>query len=296
MKKTALLLITFLLGAGSGQAVDKYETIRITGCTLQPVDSTAALPMLCYAFDGSPSEGVSKMVIFINTGDRLFLSVINDDTASHEFKWTFEAGTTAILPGDTATMTFQPTSSGVYPFIDNANYPFNVARGLSGAVIVKDPSDNARDFVWFLNDHDVEWANALASGVPVDISSYLAEYFTINGQSFPNTTSDTLASVTGVVNEEMNIWVANGGLLVHSMHFHGYHVNLMSKNGNPFQQPYSKDTFPVKRGEGFHLRFKPHQPGIFPMHDHILMAVTSKGVYPNGMLVLLNITETKEGF
>ena len=296
MKNIILTLALLFLAVETASAIDRYETARITSCTLQPVDSTSPLPMLCYALNGSPSAGVSKTIIFMNTGDRLFLSVINGDTAAHGFKWTFETGTTSIPPGDTVTVVFQPVSSGAYPFIDGTNYPFNVARGLSGAVIVKDPSDNARDYVWFLNDHDVEWSNALASGGTVNASGYLADYFTINGQSFPNTTGDTLASVTGTVNEQINIWIINGGLLVHSMHFHGYHVGLLSRNGVSFQQPYSKDTFPVKQGEGFHTRLTPHQPGIFPVHDHILMSVTSKGVYPNGMLVLLNISQTGEEF
>jgi len=291
MKKIVMAFLGILLIIFSLTAQNRYETIQIIPGDFVPVDSSAVLPITGFMYANSQTVEFCRMIIFMELGETLNLSVINNDSELHGFKWTFETNGVQIAPGDTAELVFEPPAPGAYPFIDDTEYPFNVARGLSGVVIVKAPGDTARDFVWFLNDHDQEWLNALANGNPVDPASYLADYFTINGYSYPQTTTDTLASVTGVVNEAINIWVVNGGLQVHSIHFHGYHVELLSRNGIAYPQPYSKDTFPVKPGEGLHTRLVPQQAGLFPVHDHSLTAVTAKGFYPNGMLLLLNISE-----
>jgi FtsP/CotA-like multicopper oxidase with cupredoxin domain len=272
-------------------AEDQFESIQINQGIFEPVDSSGPFPIVGFAFADSPTVEISRMVIFIDTGDRLKLTVTNNDSDPHGFKWTFEEDEIVIMPGDTAKLTFEPSAPGVYPFIDGTEYPFNVARGLSGVVIAKEPGDTARDFVWFLNDHDVEWLNALANGTSVAPGSYLADYFTINGFSYPDTLQDTHGAVKGNVNEPINIWVVNGGLQAHSIHLHGYHIDILSKNGDPYPQPYSKDTFPVKPGAGLHTRLVPFQSGKFPVHDHSLTAVTAKGFYPNGMMLLLDITE-----
>lgn len=285
------LTVAVLATAFSVSAEDQLETIQINHGVFEPVNSSGVLPIVGFALADSASVEISKMVIFMELGDRLNLTVINNDSKSHGFNWTFEEDGIEIMPGGTATVTFEPSAAGAYPFIDGTDYPMNVARGLSGVVIVKEPEDQANDFVWFLNDHDVEWLNALDDGKIVDPASYKADYFTINGLSYPETTEDSLGAVTGTVDEPINIWVVNGGLQSHSLHFHGYHVNVLSKNGEPYPQPYSKDTFPVKPGEGLHTLLVPSQPGTFPVHDHSLTAVTAKGFYPNGMLTLLTITD-----
>jgi FtsP/CotA-like multicopper oxidase with cupredoxin domain len=280
-----------LATAFSVSAEDQFETIQINRGVFEPVDSSDVLPIVGFAFADSTRIEISKMVIFMELGDRLNLTIANKDSKYHGFNWTFEEDGIEIMPGGTAIVTFEPSDSGAYPFIDGTDYPFNVALGLSGVVIVKEPEDRANNFVWFLNDHDVEWLNALDGGKILEPASYKADYFTINGLSYPKTTEDSLGAVTGTVNEPINIWVVNGGLQSHSLHFHGYHVNVLSKNGDPYPQPYSKDTFPVKPGEGLHTLLVPSQPGTFPVHDHSLTAVTAKGFYPNGMLTLLTITD-----
>ena len=289
MKKIILTLLFVLIGTLSAE--DIFETIKIIPGAMTPIDDSGNLPIVGFAPVDSPTVAFSRMIIFMTVGERLNLSVINNDNEVHGFRWTFGGSDVTILPDDTAEVIFEPSAPGAYPFSDNTNYPFNIARGLSGVVIAKDAGDNFRDFVWFLNDHDEEWLIALDQGESIDPATYKADYFTINGNSFPNTLSDTLAAVTGVVNETINIWIINGGLQVHSIHFHGYHATLLSQNGNPYPQPYSKDTFPGKQGVGIHTTITPWQPGTFPVHDHSLTAVTAKGFYPNGMLVYLNISE-----
>ncbi len=254
-----------------------------------PIDSLAVLPIKSFSQSPTQSVTVSRLVLKINTGDRLQLTVINQDAVAHGVKWTFNDRSVMLGPGASDMLTLEPTAPGVYPFIDPTDYPFNVARGLSGAVVVKNPADVAPDFVWFLNEHDLEWLKALDSNKTVDPASYRPDYFTINGLSFPASQSDPLSMVVGQVNQPLNIWIVNGGLWVHPLHFHGYHVTLINHNGQAYPADFSKDTFPVKPGEGIQVRLTPHQAGMFPVHDHALMSATARGVYPNGMMAMLNI-------
>ncbi len=282
----ALLALTAIL-----MGTDQYENIRIDSGWFQPVDGDGSYPVVTFVPEAVDTASVSRMIIMMETGDRLILTVTNEDDEDHGFKWDVSDEEWNIPAGGSITVEFEPDAEGAYLFYDPTNYPVNIARGLCGVVIVKSPDDNAEDFVWFFNEHDVDWLIALDQGQPVEIASYKPEYFTINGNSYPGTLNDPLAAVTGSVGVPLNIWMVNGGLQAHSIHYHGYHVEVLSENGVPFPQPYLKDTIPVRRGKAVHCRLTPHQTGLYPVHDHSLTAVTARGFYPNGMLVLLNIGE-----
>lgn len=290
MLKTLMVLLIIGLSAGAASAIDRTETIYIRAGQLMPIDSLAPLPIKSFSRSAEGPVEVSRLVLTIQTGDRLNLVIVNQDDAAHEIRWTFNSEPSIVLaPGASDTLALAPTESGVYPFMDAADYPFNAARGLTGAVIAKDAADNAPDFVWFLNEHDADWLPALANGEAVNPASYSPDYFTINGLSFPASQSDPLGTVVGQTHQPLNIWVINGGLWAHSLHFHGYHADLLSRNGAAYPAGLSKDTVPIKPGEGIHLRLTPHQPGMFPVHDHALTTATAKGAYPNGMMAMLHI-------
>jgi hypothetical protein len=40
----------------------------------------------------------------------------------------------------------------------------------------------------------------------------------------------------------------------------------------------------VKKGEGMTVQLVANQAGIYPVHDHNLIAVTNAGFYPGGMI------------
>ena len=50
-----------------------------------------------------------------------------------------------------------------------------------------------------------------------------------------------------------------------------------------------KDTFPLKRMEGYVLRLVPDQVGEYPVHDHNLLSITGGGLYPFGMFLTILI-------
>jgi len=275
-------------------AADQNVSIQIRSGMFVPADGGDPIPIVGFVPIEETTGQVSRIQIMLTLGDRLVLSVTNNHTEIHHFTWATEQSSVSIAPGASETIFFEPKTTGAYVFMDGGEQPFQVARGLSGAVMVKDPGDSAPDFIWFFNEHDAEWLSTINGGTFPDPASYRPDYFTINGNSYPETMSDPQAAVVGEVNQAINIWMVNGGIQAHSIHFHGYHVEVLSKNGNPFPQPYLKDTLPVKPGEGFHTRLVPYQPGLYPVRDHSLTAVTARGFYPNGMLVVLNISEATE--
>ena len=147
------------------------------------------------------------------------------------------------------------------------------------------------DFSWLLMDHSEEWMTAVEAGENVDTTVYHPNYFTVNGLSGTDTIGDPRAHVTGRVNDRLMIRVANGGLRLHTLHFHGYHVDIVNRNGNDLPFPISKDTIPIPVGETAELVLTPQQGGVFPIHDHVVLSVAANGVYPLGMIVFTDIQE-----
>ena len=54
---------------------------------------------------------------------------------------------------------------------------------------------------------------------------------------------------------------------------------------------WSKDTVPIKAGETMVLELTANLAGIYPVHDHNLIAVTNAGFYPGGMLTQIHVAE-----
>jgi hypothetical protein len=50
-----------------------------------------------------------------------------------------------------------------------------------------------------------------------------------------------------------------------------------------------KDSFPVKVGDHVTILLVPDKEGMYPVHDHNLVANTNVGLYPGGMIAMLNI-------
>ena len=223
----------------------------------------------------------------MNIGDSLHLKVINNDTITHGFdiKWTTGLSNT-IASGDSIEITFSSQNIGSYIYYDPLNYPNNAYVGLSGIIAV---GSNSNSYFWNIKDHQLTWNDSIANGNNVNWSNYYPDYFTINGQSNPNINLDTTARVTGFVGDTILIYMANTGQAEHSIHFHGYHCNILFSSYKPSHVGRSKDTFPVKIMESYVLMLIPDKPGEYPVHDHNLLSVTGGGLYPFGMFLTLLI-------
>ena len=86
--------------------------------------------------------------------------------------------------------------------------------------------------------------------------------YVINAKSFPATTP--LVAKKG---DWVLIHLANDGSLLHPMHLHGYHFEVVAQDGYPLDQPYLADTLVVAPGQRFDILVHAVYPGAwaFPL-------------------------------
>jgi len=239
------------------------------------------------AFNSTVIFEERNVQISMQVTDTLLLQVINNDTTEHGFdvKWTVGLRDT-VQAGDTLDVVFSSTDQGIFIYYDHLNYPNNAYMGLAGIIAV---GTNSNTYFWNIKDHDLAWNDSIGAGGVVDWLNYYPDYFTINGLSNPNINSDTTARVEGVVGDTILIYMANTGQAEHSIHFHGYHCEILSSSMSVGHVGRLKDTFPIKRMEGYVLQLVPHQIGEYPVHDHNLLSITGGGLYPFGMFLTILI-------
>ncbi len=109
-----------------------------------------------------------------------------------------------------------------------------------------------------------------------------ANYFTINGKAAP-AIPPLKVRKGGLVRVRM----INAGNQVHPMHLHGYVFTIVSTDGHLLPKGVMKDTLPVNAGERFDVLFKADNPGTWAFHCHDLHHVTNDGVYPGGLLTVV---------
>ena len=259
---------------------------------LNTVDGRS-LPALCYTLDTLDPSALPSPILTVNNGDELEVTLHNQDDQPHGFEVVgLGESNSSVEPGATQIFSFSFPESGTWLYRDPVNYPVGQGLGLSGAVEVIDASagyDN--EFLWLLGDHSEEWMTAHEAGQILDTAHYNPNYFTINGLSGLDTSNDPRAHISGQVGDSLLIRVVNGGLRLHSLHFHGYHVEVIAREGQLLPAPLEKDTIAIPVGGTAEFVLHPHQPGVFPIHDHVVLSVAANGVYPLGMIVFTDIQE-----
>lgn len=280
-------LLIFSPALAAALSVDVYlrpgELVAVDG---------VILPTLCFTDAATGPPALPSPVYRLNQGEDLVVTLHNNDDQPHGFEVLGIGGSDwVVAAGGSDTRTFSFPDAGTFIYRDHVDYPVNAGIGLVGMIEVRDPGLVADgEFTWFLGDHSQNWMTAADLGDPIDTSVYDPNYFTVNALAGFDTMGDPSAYVEGAVGDRLYIRVANGGLRLHTLHFHGYHVDIVRRNGTTLPAPISKDTIPVPVGETMELLLIPHQDGLFPIHDHVVLSVTANGVYPLGMIVFANIT------
>jgi len=75
----------------------------------------------------------------------------------------------------------------------------------------------------------------------------------------------------------------------HNLHFHGFHVTILSATENTQMTGWIKDSFPVVMDEVMLVMLVPDQVGMYMAHNHNMITVTTNGVYPGGMMQMMMI-------
>lgn len=279
-----IFLIGFLLSTGVSQAATVNASLYILSDSIS-FDNGVSLP---YAtFNSTNSFGSENARIVVNLGDQLDLWVVNFDTITHQFAIKGETSVSTILPGDSVQVLYTCSTPGVFIYHDPTNWPDYASAGLSGMLVVLDHTH--QNFFWNVKEHQEGWNDIILSGGVVGWNMYYPEYFTINGKSNPHINNDPFARITGNVGDTIRINIANTGRSIHSMHFHGYHVEVIASSYNPSHVGRIKDSLPIYPSQTVILQLIPDKEGEYPVHDHNLIGTTGGNLYPMGMFTTMLI-------
>jgi len=220
-------------------------------------------------------------LIHVAEGDDIEVEVENNTTLPHTIHWhgLYQRGTwkndgvpdttqPAIAPGETFTYHFKAEPSGTMWYHCHVNVNEHVAmRGMWGPLIIdpKDPlpveKEVTKDYIMMFSSWVSNWASKPGQGgIPGDE----ADFFTLNGKSFPDT--QPLRIKQGDV---VRIRLIGAGDELHSIHIHGHTFDVFAKDGRPLVNPYPADTILLGPGERYDLILRADNPGLWMVHDHI---------------------------
>ena len=300
------------------------------------LDGTTGAPMVPGPALGPPAASVPiGEVSFVLEGQPVEVTIKNTLKDAHAFLIEGVVGPVAVPAGATVTFTFNtpasPVAAGTYIYQDADR----VQRllGLHGVLVVM-PADGSRtpyrprpdliapptfdqQFVWVMHDVDPVWGEKARTGQTIVFETFMPRFFTINGVSGEQSVASrrNLSARTvvpdGVSGKGTLIRIANTGAAVHSPHFHGNHVYVLSDNGkspdvgglpavSAAGRPIVAEKDVVRLASldrkdvllPFHKPFDqwpPYDPANspnyrYPMHCHAEMSQTAGGgQYPSGM-------------
>jgi FtsP/CotA-like multicopper oxidase with cupredoxin domain len=171
-----------------------------------------------------------------------------------------------VMPGESFDYEFEVTDPpGMYVYHSHFNSAEQVGSGLYGAIIVE-PANG-------------DWKSTYGVQPADEYSVFVGDGplgFVLNGKSFPATTP-----LTAALGDWVLIHLANDGELLHPMHLHGFHFQVVGVDGYPLSPAnrYMADTLVVAPGSRYDLLVKADEPGAWAFHCHILSHVEG----PEGM-------------
>jgi hypothetical protein len=216
------------------------------------------------------------------------LVLINSDSIMHTWKLEAEGEQEWEIGGfDTLSLNIPALAAGAYRF--GLTNEVGRVLGASGQLQVGLDVDFPL-FHWNLGDWSIDRMVAADLGLPIAWDApYIPEQFTINERTYPATVDDVDALVTMSLGDTCLISIVNHGFMDHVFHFHGFHVTIVSSTLHPERVGWSKDTSPILRGEALVVQLVANQIGMYPVHNHNLIAVTNAGFYPGGMITQIHV-------
>lgn len=282
-RRLFLLLIHAVLATAGMRATTISDTLYINRA-LVPLYTSA---FYYCAFNQDTLFSRTNTNYQCSVGDSLQLTIVNNDTAAHSFTIDgFITSANTVAAGAQIALVFVPPAQGSYRYYSSLS---NGAQLGASGVIVAGWTNYIR-YTWNLFDQDSVFAERfhLQTYNAIDTGFHPGVFF-INGLTYPLTANDPQTEISGMVGDSITITIVNSGHMVHSIHFHGYHVQVIDAPQRPQIVNWHKDSFPVRPGEHITVLLVPDKDGMFPVHDHNLVANTNNGIYPGGMIAMLNI-------
>ena len=162
-----------------------------------------------------------------------------------------------IMPGEYWMYEFTiKDPPGMYVYHSHFNSAEQVDKGLFGSLIVEPKGG--------------DWKSVYGAEPAVEYTMFVGDGtlgYNLNAKSFPATQPIVAGKGDWVL-----IHMANDGQLLHPMHLHGFHFQVVGEDGFPLarQNRYMADTLVVAPGSRYDLMVKADYPGAWAFHCHIL--------------------------
>jgi FtsP/CotA-like multicopper oxidase with cupredoxin domain len=280
------LFLTLVASAGTARAATRefMFTAAATRWEIAPGVAVSA-----YAYNGS----LPGPEIHVREGDLLRITLVNRLSVPTTIHWhgvpvpngmDGVPGVTApvVQPGGTFTYEFLAPGPGTYWYHPHHDSAAQIARGLYGLLIV-DPPEGAR--TWDLEVPLVvgEFGNGSMVGTGgmrdmgggmggmgsgMTSAGMMASMLLINGKTAP-----AIPEVRVKRGKKILFRMVNTGNMVHPMHVHGLHWDVLATDGFDVPTSYRKDTLPVNAGERFDASLLADNLGRWLIHCHNLQHV-----------------------
>ena len=238
--------------------------------------------------------------LMVTEGDTVNVTVTNNVDRSVRFSidGVTMSTTSSVNPGSSRTYSFTAPGAGSYMYCDNANGEIGCAMGLAGPMVVMPATGTNnlysggpafdRQYTMFMSELDDRLNAAIEAGGNYNMANYEPNYFFANGLGYPDLASDGDSLIAMNLGEDVGIRFINGGAITYPMHFHGYHVNVATRNRVVETSVIEKDTVQVELGACVDVILPVAQTGVYPLHTHYVPGVTANGSYSNGALIIMS--------
>jgi manganese oxidase len=278
------LVLSFLASAGVACAATREFTFVAAPARweIAPGRSVSA-----YAYNGT----LPGPEVHVQEGDLLRITLVNRLPEPTTIHWhgvpvpngmDGVPGVTApvVPPGGSFTYEFPAPAPGTYWYHPHHDSAVQIARGLYGLLIV-DPPDVSRS--WDLEVPLVVGefgASPMAgfggmggmgggiAGAGMAGAGMMASTLLINGKTAP-----AIPEVRVKRGKKILFRMVNTGNMVHPMHVHGLHWEVLATDGFDVPTSYRKDTLPLNAGERFDAVLLADNPGRWLVHCHNLQHV-----------------------
>jgi manganese oxidase len=110
----------------------------------------------------------------------------------------------------------------------------------------------------------------------------MVEYWCFNGKTFPAT-----APIRVKQGDLVRVRFANITHMSHPMHLHGHWFRWIAQDGAPLPEPRPMNTIPVDPGRTVDIDFVANNPGVWPLHCHIVSHMVDNRDQMSGLVTVV---------
>jgi FtsP/CotA-like multicopper oxidase with cupredoxin domain len=110
----------------------------------------------------------------------------------------------------------------------------------------------------------------------------MVEYWCFNGKTFPAT-----EPIRVKLGDLVRVRFANITHMTHPMHLHGHWFRWIAQDGAPLPDPRPMNTIPVDPGRTVDIDFVANNPGVWPLHCHIVSHMVDNHDLMSGLVTVV---------